>query len=207
MSYISQPYLISNELADFLEIKHGSLLSKHDVSIVIYHYIKTHNLKDKQNCRVIIPDKKLKILLNLSDSEQLTIFNLQKYLRPHYIQTTNIEPVLITEESDSDSDSDSNSDSDSDLSEKLSVIESETKLSESVTNILKNEIQNLKFNNSMQYYAVKNIREIDDTRPICEIQSAITDLKIIAQENDKMYKKLEITLKIIKKYLIKNELQ
>jgi hypothetical protein len=46
MFNISQPYLISNELADFLEIKHGSLLSRLDVSKEIFYYIKKYNLQE-----------------------------------------------------------------------------------------------------------------------------------------------------------------
>ena len=95
MYNISQPYLISNELADFLEIKHGSLLSRLDVSKKISHYIKKYNLQEKECSRVIIPDNKLKILLNIS--EQLTYFNLYKYLRPHLIQKIESEPILIKE--------------------------------------------------------------------------------------------------------------
>ncbi len=227
MFNISQPYLISNELADFLEIKHGSLLSRVDVSKEIFYYIKKYNLQENQYSRVIIPDNKLKILFNISDSEQLTMFNIQKYLRPHLIQKIESEPILIKENTDDsnsddsdsddsnsdDSDSDdsnsddSNSDDsnlDSDSSVELSVI-TDSELLESVSSILNNEIKILKFSNSMQCIAVKNIREIDDRRPICEITSAIEDFKNIAEENKKIQQKMEKTLIKIKSYLIKNK--
>jgi len=212
MFNISQPYLISNELADFLEIKHGSLLSRVDVSKEIFYYIKKYNLQENQYSRVIIPDNKLKILFNISDSEQLTMFNIQKYLRPHLIQKIESEPILIkenTDDSDSDDSDSDDSNLDSDSSVELSVIDvnSDSELLESVTSILNNEIKILKFSNSMQCIAVKNIREIDDRRPICEITSAIEDFKNIAEENKKIQQKMEKTLIKIKSYLIKNKIE
>jgi hypothetical protein len=205
---LNQPQLISNELADFLGIKHGTLISRTDITKEIFSYIRTHNLQDKQFSRIINPDKKLKQLLNISDSVQLSIFNIQKYLTPHFTKIES-EPILI-KESDSDSDSDSNSDSNSDSeSESVSSCESKknssSNLLESVTSILNNEIKDFKFNNSGQKRVVENIRDIDDKRPICEFYWAIEDFKNIAIENKKIQQKLEKTLIKIKKYLSKNE--
>jgi hypothetical protein len=202
---LNQPKLISNELADFLGIKHGTLISRTDITKEIFSYIRTHNL---QISRTINPDKKLKQLLNISDSVQLSIFNIQKYLTPHFTKIE-FEPILIKEfDSDSDSNSESESDSDSD-SESVSSCESKenssSNLLESVTSILNNEIKDFKCNNSGQKRAVENIREIDDKRPICEFYWAIEDFKNIAIENKKIQQKLKKTLIKIKKYLIKNE--
>lgn len=207
---LNQPKLISNELADFLGIKHGTLISRVDITKEIFSYIRTHNLQEKQFSRIINPDKKLKQLLNISDSEQLSYFNLQKYLTPHFIKTES-KPILIKEsESVSNSDSNSNSDSDSDSdTESVSSCESNenstSNLLELVTNILNNEIKDFKCNNSGQKRAVENIREIDDKRPICEFYWAIEDFKNIAIENKKIQQKLEKTLIKIKNYLSKNE--
>jgi hypothetical protein len=206
---LNQPKLISNELADFLGIKHGTLISRTDITKEIFSYIRTHNL---QISRIINPDKKLKQLLNISDSVQLSIFNIQKYLTPHFIKTES-EPILIKEsesesESESDSDSDSESDSDSDT-ESVSSCESKenssSNLLESVTSILNNEIKDFKCNNSGQKSEIKLLRKNDDTRPICEIYWSIEHFKNIAIENKKIQQKLEKTLIKIKNYLSKNE--
>jgi hypothetical protein len=140
------------------------------------------------------------------------MFNIQKYLRPHLIQKIESEPILIkenTDDSDSDDSDSDDSNLDSDSSVELSVIDvnSDSELLESVTSILNNEIKILKFSNSMQCIAVKNIREIDDRRPICEITSAIEDFKNIAEENKKIQQKMEKTLIKIKSYLIKNKIE
>jgi hypothetical protein len=207
---LNQPILISNELADFLRKEHGTKLTRSDVTKGIFNYIKIHNLQDKQFSRIINPDKKLKQLLNISDSEQLSIFNIQKYLTLH-ITKIQSEPILI-KESESDSDSDFNSDSDSDLdsdSESVSSCESKenssSNLLESVTSILNNEIKKFKLNNYNQKGEIKLLRKNDDTRPICEIYWSIEDFKNIAIENKKIQQKLEKTLIKIKNYLSKNE--
>jgi chromatin remodeling complex protein RSC6 len=47
-------------------------------------YIRTNNLQDKENGRRINPDSKLKSLLKLKKGEELTYFNLQRYMSPHF---------------------------------------------------------------------------------------------------------------------------
>jgi chromatin remodeling complex protein RSC6 len=47
-------------------------------------YIRNHNLQDKENGRKINPDTKLAALLKLKKSDELTYFNLQKYMSPHF---------------------------------------------------------------------------------------------------------------------------
>jgi chromatin remodeling complex protein RSC6 len=41
-------------------------------------------LQDKENGRRINPDAKLKSLLKLKKGEELTYFNLQRYMSPHF---------------------------------------------------------------------------------------------------------------------------
>jgi chromatin remodeling complex protein RSC6 len=45
-------------------------------------------LQDKDNGRKINADKKLAGLLKLKPDEELTYFNLQKYMSPHFAKAT-----------------------------------------------------------------------------------------------------------------------
>ena len=44
------------------------------------------NLQDKNNGRKINPDEKLRNLLGVKPEDELTYFNLQKYMSPHFIK-------------------------------------------------------------------------------------------------------------------------
>tara|TARA_B100000424_G_scaffold84332_1_gene63070 strand:+ start:6773 stop:7342 length:570 start_codon:yes stop_codon:yes gene_type:complete len=79
-----KPTLISNELASFLGKPEGTEMARTDVTREINSYIRAHNLQDKDNGRKIIPDKKLSGLLKLKKGDELTYFNLQKYMKPHF---------------------------------------------------------------------------------------------------------------------------
>jgi len=82
-----KPTKISNELAAFLGKEVGSEMARTTVSKEINAYIRANNLQDKTNGRLIIPDNKLKKLLNVSDSDQLSYFNLQKFMKHHFIKS------------------------------------------------------------------------------------------------------------------------
>lgn len=79
-----KPTPISEELATFLNKEKGSQMARTDVTREINAYIRAHNLQDKQNGRKIIPDPKLAKLLKLDSKDELTYFNLQKYMSPHF---------------------------------------------------------------------------------------------------------------------------
>lgn len=80
-----KPTRISDELANFLGKPIGSEMARTDVTSEINKYIVSNNLRDKDNGRKIIPDKALSTLLNIdSNSIELTYFNLQKYMSPHF---------------------------------------------------------------------------------------------------------------------------
>ena len=82
-----KPTLISDELADFLGKEHGTQMARTEASTEINRYIVGHNLQDKANGRIILADEKLATLLRLNTEDQLTYFNLQRYLKHHYIKT------------------------------------------------------------------------------------------------------------------------
>ena len=82
-----KPTLISSELAKFLGKDDGTEMARTEVSKEINQYIRAHSLQDKDNGRIIVADAKLKKLLNLGNDDQLTYFNLQRYMKHHFIKT------------------------------------------------------------------------------------------------------------------------
>lgn len=79
-----KPARISDELAAFLGKDSGTEMSRTDVSKEINAYIVKHNLKNAQNGRIIHPDAKLTKLLKVQKNDELTFFNLQRYMKPHF---------------------------------------------------------------------------------------------------------------------------
>jgi chromatin remodeling complex protein RSC6 len=79
-----KPTLISNELATFLGKAIGSEMARTEVTREINAYIRDKSLQDKENGRRILPDAKLKKLLKLKDEDELTYFNLQRFMSPHF---------------------------------------------------------------------------------------------------------------------------
>ena len=83
-----KPTRISDELAKFLEKPSGSEMARTEVTRDINKYIRTHNLQDKENGRKINPDSKLATLLKLKKTDELTYFNLQRYMSPHFAKAS-----------------------------------------------------------------------------------------------------------------------
>ena len=79
-----KPTRISDELAVFLGKDKGSEMARTDVTREINKYIRSHNLQDASNGRKINPDPKLQTLLRLNKTDELTYFNLQRYMSPHF---------------------------------------------------------------------------------------------------------------------------
>ena len=79
-----QPCQLSNELAKFLGKPVGTRMLRTDVARLINTYIRINNLT--QNGRVINPDSKLRKLLNLGKNDELTYFNIQRYMRQHFLK-------------------------------------------------------------------------------------------------------------------------
>jgi chromatin remodeling complex protein RSC6 len=80
------PTKISDELAMFLGKPVGTEMARTDVSRLINGYIRVNNLQDPQNGRTINPDTKLRTLLKLGENDELSYFNLQTYMRHHFIR-------------------------------------------------------------------------------------------------------------------------
>lgn len=83
-----QPTRISDELAKFLDKPVGSMMARTEVTREVNAYIRGNDLQDKSNGRKIIPDAKLASLLKLGKTDELTYFNLQKYMSPHFAKAS-----------------------------------------------------------------------------------------------------------------------
>jgi len=79
-----KPTKISDDLAVFLKKEKGSMMARTEVTKEMTAYIREKSLQDKANGRKILPDEALKKLLNLTGTDELTYFNLQKYMSPHF---------------------------------------------------------------------------------------------------------------------------
>lgn len=82
-----KPTLISDELAQFLDKPTGCEMARTEVTRDINKYIRAHNLQDVTNGRKIIPDAKLSALLKIGATDELTYFNLQRYMSPHFAKS------------------------------------------------------------------------------------------------------------------------
>jgi chromatin remodeling complex protein RSC6 len=92
-SGFEKPTPISDELAVFFGKELGSLMARTEVSKQIHDYVMQQKLQNAANRRIIHPDAKLKQLLNVNNDE-LTHFNLQKYLKFHFKKEA-VAPVAV----------------------------------------------------------------------------------------------------------------
>ena len=82
-SKFCMPSKISDELAVFLGKEKGTKMARTEVTREIQKYISSNNLQH-ENRRNINPDEKLSTLFKLSNGEELTYFNLQRHITPHF---------------------------------------------------------------------------------------------------------------------------
>jgi chromatin remodeling complex protein RSC6 len=85
-SGFTKPTPITPELATFLGKPAGTEMARTDVTKEINAYIRAHDLQDKDNGRKINPDKKLAQLLQIKKDDELTYFNLQRFMSPHFVK-------------------------------------------------------------------------------------------------------------------------
>ena len=77
-------------MTEFLGLEKDVEIARNEVTKLINKYIVENDLRNEQDKRKILPDAKLSKLLNLSGDENLSYFNLQRYIKHHFIKT---EPV------------------------------------------------------------------------------------------------------------------
>ena len=94
-SGITKPVSISDELAKFLGVPIGTLVPRNEVTKGVSGFVKSNELSDPANKQKFILDdrpaaKTLRALLG-NPKEDVTYFNLQRYLKHHYT------PMVILE--------------------------------------------------------------------------------------------------------------
>ena len=83
-SGFAKPSPLSQQLCDFLGKPLGTEMARTEVTRLLTQYVDVQNLQNPKNRREILPDDKLSKLLNVSDSDEVTYFNLQKWMTPHF---------------------------------------------------------------------------------------------------------------------------
>jgi len=85
-----KPVKISTEMAKFTGWNSNELRSRVDVTKFLCNYIRENNLQNPKDRRQIIADTKLSKLLNYDskkeNSEPLTYYRIQSYIKPHFIK-------------------------------------------------------------------------------------------------------------------------
>jgi len=89
-SGFAKPNKISDELCDFIGVPHGTEKSRTDITRYINSYVKEHNLNKPTNRRIILPDDKLRAILNVKDDEEVTFFVLQRLISHHFPSKANV---------------------------------------------------------------------------------------------------------------------
>ena len=92
-SGFSKPGPVSDELRAFLKLGDGELVARTEVTKRINAYCKEHGLQGKEDKRILKPDKTLKTLLRLGKNDELTFFNLQKYMKVHFPNKEGVYPT------------------------------------------------------------------------------------------------------------------
>ena len=94
ISGFSKPGKISEELRQFLKLGKDDLIARTEVTKKITVYCKENHLQNLDDKRIILPDKALQKLLRINKKDELTYFNLQKYMKVHFPNKEGIYPTL-----------------------------------------------------------------------------------------------------------------
>jgi len=87
-SGFANPTKVTKELCEFMNKEEGTQIARTEVTRALISYIKLNNLQNKANKKIILPDEKLQFLLGINEEQELTYFNLQKYMNKHFISGT-----------------------------------------------------------------------------------------------------------------------
>jgi chromatin remodeling complex protein RSC6 len=87
-SGFAKPCKVTKELCDFMNKEEGTEIARTEVTKLLIQYVKENNLINSENKKIISPDQKLKKLLDIEDGQELTYFNIQKYMNKHFISST-----------------------------------------------------------------------------------------------------------------------
>ena len=85
-SGFAKPCKVTKELCKFMNKEEGTEIARTDVTKALVSYIKENKLENMSNGKIITPDEALKGLLGVEDGEELTYFNIQKYMNKHFVK-------------------------------------------------------------------------------------------------------------------------
>jgi chromatin remodeling complex protein RSC6 len=81
-----KPVPISKELCNFLKCDYGTQISRPKVVKFLTKYISENKLQDPIIRRRILCDSALSELFSLGSEDEVTYFNLYKYMKPHFLK-------------------------------------------------------------------------------------------------------------------------
>jgi chromatin remodeling complex protein RSC6 len=82
------PTKISDELCKFMGLSSGAEVARTEVTQAVIKYIREHSLQNPENKKIIKPDATLKKLLDVKSGDEVTYFNLQKFMNRHFQKKT-----------------------------------------------------------------------------------------------------------------------
>ena len=85
-SGFAKPSKLSKELTTFLGVTADTELARTEVTKMINKYVKENGLQKEVNKRVLILDDKLKTIITCEGDEEVTFFNLQRYMSKHFVK-------------------------------------------------------------------------------------------------------------------------
>ena len=94
-SGFAKPTLISDSLCQFLGVESGTMMARTEVTKHLTKYIKAHELQDEANKRIINCDSALAGLLNVKPSDEVTYFNLQRYMKHTSHSLLQMHPLQV----------------------------------------------------------------------------------------------------------------
>jgi len=92
-SGFSKPGPVSDEMRAFLKIGKDDLIARTQCTKRINAYCKEHGLQGVKDKRILNADKTLRKLLRLGVKDELTFFNLQKYMKIHFPNKEGVYPT------------------------------------------------------------------------------------------------------------------
>ena len=84
-SGFAKPSDVSNELCKFMGRNTGTQITRTEVTQYLIQYIKENQLQFSENKKIILPDEKLKNLVGVDGTTEVTYFNLQGLMNKHFI--------------------------------------------------------------------------------------------------------------------------
>lgn len=89
-SGFAKPSKVTKELCEFMNKTDGTEIARTEVTKALVSYIKENKLENETNNRIIKPDNKLKFLLGIKEGQEVTYFNIQKFMNKHFVKNAEL---------------------------------------------------------------------------------------------------------------------